>query len=76
MCVLHLVDSDDRPSMGYLYRVIHEAKEEMLKRFQRRRKRVEPYIKIVDAQWDKQLHKNLHTTGYWLNPTTNTIMMK
>ncbi|XVF07012.1 hypothetical protein REPUB_Repub06bG0100900 [Reevesia pubescens] len=38
--VLRIVDADDRPAMGYLYEAIHRAREEMLKRFQRRKKKV------------------------------------
>ena len=34
--VLRIVDSDDRPTMRYLYEAIHSAKEEMLRRFQRK----------------------------------------
>ena len=67
--VLRLVDSDDRPSMGYLYMAMHKAREELLKRFQRKRKRVDVYLKIIDSRWDRQLHKNLHAAGYWLNPS-------
>ncbi|XVE92860.1 hypothetical protein REPUB_Repub01dG0139600 [Reevesia pubescens] len=75
--VLRIVDADDRPAMGYLYEAIHRAREEMLKRFQGRKKKVDPYLKILDARWDRQLHKNLHATGYWLNPRNqyNTIEM-
>ncbi|KAK9286600.1 hypothetical protein L1049_015000 [Liquidambar formosana] len=50
--VLRIVDSDDRPTMGYLYDAINKAKQEMLRRFQRRRKRIEPYLRILDDRWD------------------------
>ncbi|XP_031392355.1 uncharacterized protein LOC116204424 [Punica granatum] len=66
--VLRIVDSDERPAMGYLLEAMYKAREEMLKRFNRRKKKLEPYINILDARWDRQLHKNLHTAGYWLNP--------
>ncbi|XP_073099112.1 uncharacterized protein [Elaeis guineensis] len=66
--VLRIVDSDDRPSMGYLYHAIHQARDEMIKRFRRRKIVVEPYLRIVDSWWDLQLHQNLHTAGFWLNP--------
>ena len=39
-----------------------------MKKFQRNKKKVEPYLKILDNRWDSQLHKNLHAAGYWLNP--------
>ncbi|KAI4353035.1 hypothetical protein L6164_002013 [Bauhinia variegata] len=36
--VLRLVDSEGNPAMGYLYAAIHKARDEMIKRFQRRKK--------------------------------------
>ena len=42
------VDSDDRPAMGYLYEAIHFAKEEMLRRFQKKRTKVQPFIDIIN----------------------------
>ena len=62
--VLQIVDSDKRPAMGYLYRVIHKAGEVILKRFQRKRKRVDPYMKLLETRWENQLRKNLHVAGY------------
>ncbi|XP_061358953.1 uncharacterized protein LOC133303104 [Gastrolobium bilobum] len=66
--LLHLVDSEEKPSMGYLYQAFYKAREEMVKRFQRKKKKVEPYLKILDSRWDSQLRRNLHAAGYWLNP--------
>ncbi|XP_025645006.1 uncharacterized protein [Arachis hypogaea] len=66
--VLRIVDSEDRPAMGFLYQAIYKAREEMVKRFQKRKKVVDPYLKILDTRWDAQLKKNLHAAGYWLNP--------
>lgn len=67
--VLRLVDSEDKPAMGFLYRNMYKAREEMVKRFQRNKTKVEPYLKIIDDRWDSQLRKNLHAAGYWLNPS-------
>ncbi|XP_061361535.1 uncharacterized protein LOC133305351 [Gastrolobium bilobum] len=66
--VLRIVDSENKPAMGFLYRAIFKAREEMIKRFQRNKKKVEPYLQILDRRWDSQLRKNLHAAGYWLNP--------
>ncbi|XP_073107332.1 uncharacterized protein [Elaeis guineensis] len=66
--VLRIVDGDDRPSMGYLYHAMHQARDEMIKRFRRRKIVVEPYLRIVDSRWDLQFHQNLHAAGFWLNP--------
>ncbi|KAF7810150.1 uncharacterized protein G2W53_036893 [Senna tora] len=46
----------------------HNAREEMIKRFRRRKRVIEPYLKIIDRRWDKQLYKNLHATGFSFNP--------
>lgn len=78
MCVLRIVNADDRLTMGYLYQAIQKSWEEMVNRFQKRKKRFEPYLKILDAQLDRQLHKNLHATGFWLNPKNqyNSVEME
>ena len=66
--VLRLVDGDDRPSMGYLYDAIHHAKEEMMRRFQKRKPRVKPFIDIINNRWDRQFYRNLFAAAFWLNP--------
>ncbi|XP_057761024.1 uncharacterized protein LOC130981445 [Arachis stenosperma] len=65
--VLRIVDNEDRDAMDFLYQAIYKAKEEMVKRFQKRKKVADPYLKILDTRWDAQLKKNLHAAGYWLN---------
>lgn len=54
--------------MGYLYQAIQKSREEIVNRFQKMKKRFEPYLKIFYAQLDRLLHKYLHATGFWLNP--------
>jgi hypothetical protein len=51
-----------------LYETIHYAKEEMLRRFQKREARVKPFINIINNRWDGQLYRNLYATAFWLNP--------
>ena len=48
--VLRIVDSEDKPAMGYLYLVMYKAREEMVKRFQRNKTKVEPYLNILDRR--------------------------
>ncbi|XP_015944766.1 uncharacterized protein LOC107469892 [Arachis duranensis] len=67
VCVLRIVDSKDRVAMGFLYQAIYKAREEMVKRFQKRKNVTDPYLKILDTRWDAQLKKNLHAAGYWFN---------
>ena len=66
--VLRMVDGDDRPSMRYLYDVIHHAKEKMMRRFQKRKAKVKPFIDIINNRWDRQLYRNLYAAAFWLNP--------
>ena len=40
----------------------------MVRRFQSNKKKVEPYLEVLDRRWDSQLRKDLHAAGYWLNP--------
>ncbi|KAH1087736.1 hypothetical protein GYH30_019022 [Glycine max] len=42
---------------------------EMVRRFQSNKKKVEPYLEVLDRRWDSQLRKDLHAAGYWLNLT-------
>ncbi|KAF7831981.1 uncharacterized protein G2W53_014314 [Senna tora] len=67
--VLRILDSEEKPAMGFLYAAFHKAREEMIKRFQRRKKVIEPYLNIIDRRWDKQLYKNLLAVGFWFNPS-------
>ncbi|XP_058746305.1 uncharacterized protein LOC131619200 [Vicia villosa] len=67
--VLRIVDSEDKPAMGYLYRAMYKEREEIEKSFRRNKLKVEPYLKILDNRWDAQLRKNLHAAGYLLNPS-------
>eukprot|EP00258_Populus_trichocarpa_P041069 XP_024457088.1 uncharacterized protein LOC112327550 [Populus trichocarpa] len=66
--VLRIVDGDDRPSMGYLYDAIHHAKEEIMRRFQKRKARVKPFIDIISNRWDGQFYRHLYAAAFWLNP--------
>ncbi|XLR69433.1 hypothetical protein S83_020105, partial [Arachis hypogaea] len=57
VCVLHIMDSEDKAAMCFLYQAFNKVREEMVKRFQQRKKIVEPYLKILDTRWDSQLKK-------------------
>ncbi|KAF1864191.1 hypothetical protein Lal_00048756 [Lupinus albus] len=66
--VLRIVDSEDKPAMGFLYQAFFKARHEMERRFQRNKTKIKPYLEIMDSRWDLQLKRNLHAAGYWLNP--------
>jgi hypothetical protein len=50
--VLQIIDNDDRLAMGCLYEAIHSAKEKMLRRFQKRRIKVQAFPDIINNRWD------------------------
>jgi hypothetical protein len=68
--VLRIVDSDERPAMGYILGALHCAVEEIEKRFQKKKRAIQqPVLKAIEERWDKHLNKNLHAAGFWFNPT-------
>lgn len=46
--VLCIVDSENKPFIDILYKYIVKSREDMMKRFQRNKKIVDPYLKILD----------------------------
>ncbi|KAL5190453.1 hypothetical protein HKD37_04G009890 [Glycine soja] len=44
------------------------VRRKMVRRFRRNKRKMEPYLEVLDRHWDSQLHKDLYATGYWLNP--------
>nr|KYP38381.1 hypothetical protein KK1_040364 [Cajanus cajan] len=68
MTVLRLVDSDEKPAMGFIYDGMDCAKEKIKINFGNVKKSYEPVWNIIDERWDKQLHRPLHAAAYYLNP--------
>ncbi|KAL4198956.1 hypothetical protein AMTRI_Chr03g142580 [Amborella trichopoda] len=65
--VLRLVDGDAKPVMGYIHEAMTRARTEIkdvLKDDESMRKAM---LEIIDRRWDTQLHKHLHSAGYFLN---------
>ena len=68
MRLLHIVDYDERPSMGYVYEGIYRVCLGIKKLFNYNKRLYKPYTKIIKQRWDQQLKKKIHSTSYWLNP--------
>ncbi|XP_049934775.1 uncharacterized protein LOC126410236 [Nymphaea colorata] len=66
--VLRLADSEDRPSIGYLYEAMDKAKEAIRDNLKEKKKLYMPIWKIIDKRWTGQLHQPLHAAAYYLNP--------
>ena len=54
--VLRLFDGEKRPTMGYIYEAMHQAKEAIEKSFNGREERYKEIFEIIDRRWDCQLH--------------------
>lgn len=65
--VIHLVDSDDRLAMGYLYGVIDRAKETIEANIKKKSIAFHVGGLLIKKKWDYQMHNSLHAAGY-LNP--------
>ena len=65
--VLRMVDGD-KPSMGFIYEAMDQAKEVIKARYRDKRQNYFPIWKIIDERWNKQLHRPLHAIGYYLKP--------
>lgn len=65
--VLRLLDSEDKPAMGYLYEALNRAKEVIQSRL-KKKCAYSPYWEVIDSKWDGQLHSSLHAAVYYLNP--------
>ncbi|XP_072088132.1 uncharacterized protein [Arachis hypogaea] len=66
--ILRLVDSDEKPAMGFIFEGMRKAKETIKTNFGCVKKSYEPIWKIIDGRWESQLHRPLHAPAYYLNP--------
>ncbi|XP_021980165.1 uncharacterized protein LOC110876297 [Helianthus annuus] len=65
--LLHICDSDEKPSLGYVYEGMLRIRKGIKELFKRKRHNYKRYVDIIDARWDKMIRKSLHATAYWLN---------
>ncbi|KAE8690354.1 hypothetical protein F3Y22_tig00110895pilonHSYRG00140 [Hibiscus syriacus] len=61
--VLRLVDSDEKPTMGFIYEAVDRAKRAI----QQDCRYFTEYEKIIHNRWNF-MHSDLHSTGYFLKP--------
>ncbi|GAU34631.1 hypothetical protein TSUD_394220 [Trifolium subterraneum] len=69
VCLLRIVDGDDRPSLGYVYDGMFRAKKAIKNIFMNKKSLYKPYTRIIKQRWDKHLRQQLHAAAYVLNPT-------
>ncbi|XP_054816852.1 uncharacterized protein LOC129316449 [Prosopis cineraria] len=66
--LLRIVDSDEKPSLPYVYEGMQRAKKAIKATFNNKRDYYKPYTSIIQARWDKHFKTNLHAAAYLLNP--------
>jgi hypothetical protein len=66
--LLHLVDGDVKPAMGFLYGELVKAKKEIKDAFGNVEKNYKEVITIVDKKMKNRLDSPLHVAAYMLNP--------
>lgn len=66
--LLRLCDTDEKPSLGYIYEGIFRARMGIMNIFKNKKKLYKPYIDIIDNRWDCMLRQDLHAAVYYLNP--------
>ncbi|GJZ03815.1 ribonuclease H-like domain-containing protein [Tanacetum coccineum] len=66
--ILRMVDADWKPSMGFVYRKMIKAKEEIKGVLGGNKKAYEPIIKIIEKKMKGRLDTVLHLMAYLLNP--------
>ncbi|KAG6528237.1 hypothetical protein ZIOFF_010388 [Zingiber officinale] len=66
--LLRVCDTDERPSLGYVYEGMYRAINGIKKLFKNKERFYKPYTDIINERWDRMLRKNLHADAYYLNP--------
>ncbi|KAD3640236.1 hypothetical protein E3N88_29459 [Mikania micrantha] len=66
--LLRICDSDEKPSIGYIYEGMNRVRKGIIELFCNKECHYKQYIDIIDARWDKMLRRSLHSAAYWLNP--------
>ena len=65
--VLREVDSEERPTMGYMYELMNSDKEKITFNCRGVERKYGPIWRKFDARWTPQLHRPLHAVSYYLN---------
>ncbi|XP_058006598.1 uncharacterized protein LOC110658743 [Hevea brasiliensis] len=57
-----------KSAMRYIYEAMDRAKEAIVNSLNGNEEKYNSIFEIIDARWSLQLHRPLHTAGYFLNP--------
>ena len=62
--LLCLVDSEDKPAMGYLYEAMNRAELAIQRRLKNKEEYM-PYLRVIDRRWEIQMQSPLHTAAFF-----------
>ncbi|GAV75401.1 LOW QUALITY PROTEIN: DUF659 domain-containing protein, partial [Cephalotus follicularis] len=66
--LLRIVDSDEKPSLGYVYDGMFRAKIAIKNLFNNKKRWYKSYTNLLKQWWDRHLRKKLHAVASFLNP--------
>ncbi|PKU77311.1 hypothetical protein MA16_Dca016878 [Dendrobium catenatum] len=66
--MLRIVDSDEKPSLGYLYDVMYRARKTIKVMFRNVKRSYKPFTTIIKRRRDTQLRQGIHAASYFVNP--------
>ncbi|XP_031260567.1 uncharacterized protein LOC116118736 isoform X2 [Pistacia vera] len=66
---LHLMDCEERPSVGYIFDAMEKAKKTIIMAFDNDESEFMPYFRVIDLIWQEEFHSPLHAAAYYLNPS-------
>ncbi|XP_039128985.1 uncharacterized protein LOC120265161 [Dioscorea cayenensis subsp. rotundata] len=71
--LLRIVDSDERPSLGYVYKGMIRANKAIKETFKYVRRLYQPYISILEKIWERQLWQDIHAAAFWNFNKSNSL---
>ncbi|KAL4588076.1 hypothetical protein LXL04_000955 [Taraxacum kok-saghyz] len=57
--LLRLLDSDEKPAIGYVYEGMRRARKGVKELFKNKKELYKPYTNIIDRRWDRMLRKRV-----------------
>ncbi|KAK9281172.1 hypothetical protein L1049_004067 [Liquidambar formosana] len=66
---LCLINEADKPLISYIYETKDQVKEMIQKEFKYKKAEHVPYWQVINGVWNNHLHRPLHATGYFFNPS-------
>lgn len=69
LSVLHLLDCEDKPFIGYMYNAMEKAKKSIVLAFNNKESKYSPYLSVINDIWKEEFHSPLHSAAYYLNPS-------